>query len=117
MALTAEPSFASRTSPVKLASAPTSLRPRVIASSSRPVSKSASWMRTVGTLAPGHRREECDLVAGFHRRGEVRHLLVDGDAPRFSGREGLAPQAVTIAKLVDERRDRRAALVQRELLA
>src|ERR1700739_2163011 len=109
MALTAEPSFAARTSPTKLAWAPTSVRPRVIASSSRPASKSSSWIRTRATLAPRDRREERDLVARVHRRVEVRHLLVHGHAPRAARREGLGPAAASLAQRIDEGGNRRAS--------
>src|SRR5438309_28203 len=62
MASIACPSLSWRTRPTKLASAPTSLRPWASASSSRPTSKSASWIRTRGTSASGDGREEGELV-------------------------------------------------------
>src|SRR6266852_1592445 len=111
------PSFSSRTRPTKLATAPTSLRPRVSASSSRPTSKSASWTRTRGTSASGDGREEGDLVAGLERRRGIGHLLVHGDAPALAGGERLGPALVAIAQLLDEARHGRVAVRKRNLLA
>src|SRR5689334_806684 len=91
------PSLASRTRPTKLARPPTSRRPFVRASSSRPTSKSSVWTRTRATLASGDRREERHLVAGFHGRGEVGHLLVYRDAPPLARRERLRPAAIARA--------------------
>src|SRR6185503_16505237 len=100
------PSLVSRTSPMKLATAPTSRRPFVSASSSRPASKSSAWIRMKGTLTSGHRREERDLVPRLDRRREVRHVLVHGDAKALVGRERVGPLRVAITQLGDEHRDR-----------
>src|SRR5437870_7451467 len=111
------PSLSSRTRPTKLASAPTSLRPRASASSSRPTSKSASWMRTRGTSASGDGREEGDLVARLERRRGIGHLLVDGDAPALAGGERLGPALVAIAQLLEQARHGRVRVRKRDLLA
>src|ERR1700674_2028409 len=103
MPLTAEPSFASRTSPTKLASAPTSRRPRVSDSSARPMSKSSFCTRTVGTLPSGHGRKERHFIARLEGRGEVGHLLVHGHAPGLAGREGLGPARVARTQLIHQR--------------
>src|SRR4051812_32863904 len=107
MPLTALPSLEARTSPVKLATAPTSVRPRVSASSSRPVSKSSAWMRTEGISAAGDRGKERHFVTGLERRGKVGHLLVHRDAPLLAGGERLAPAAIARAQAVEQRRDGR----------
>src|SRR5258708_7472842 len=117
MPLTRDPSFASRTRPTKLASAPTSARSRVSASSSRPVSKSSCWTRTRGKLASRDRWKERNLIAGTHGRGRARHLLVHRYAPWAPGREGLGPARVARTQLVDEGRDGGIAGRKRELLA
>src|SRR5689334_6864952 len=117
MALTASPSFAARTRPTKLAWAPTSLRPRVMASSSRPVSKSPSCTRTfAATLTSRDRWKERHLVARLHGRGEARHLLVHGHAPGLAGRERLGPAGAAGAEGVDHRADGGPGL-ERHLLA
>src|SRR5438105_368083 len=113
----ASPSFSPRTSPTKLAIAPISLRPRASASSSCPTSKSVSCTRTRATLASRHRRKERDFVAGTQRRREIRHLLVDRDAPALAGRERVGPGIAAAAQLVDEARDGCRAAGKRHLLA
>src|SRR5215472_9310754 len=89
---TAAPSFASRHTPMKVATAPTRGLPRRSAAISAPASKSAVWMRTV-TSASRHRRKERDLVAGLHRGRGLRHLLVDRDAQRLPLGERRLPGA------------------------
>src|SRR5689334_8162751 len=111
------PSLASRTRPTKLARPPTSRRPRVSASSSRPTSKSSFCTRTRSTSAAGDRGKERDLVAGLHGGGEVGHLLVHGDAPLLAGSERLGPTAFARTKLVQERRHRVRRAGERHLLA
>src|SRR5579862_5309823 len=111
------PSLASRTRPMKLATAPTSTRPRVSDSSSRPTSKSCSWTRTVGMLAARDRRKEGHLVARLDGRGGIRHALVHGHAPRLRGSERLAPARVAGAQLLDQRGHRSGRPRQRHLLA
>src|SRR6185312_9117209 len=111
------PSFASRTRPTKLASAPTSTRPRVSASSSRPTSKSSAWTRTNGTSASGDRREEGDLVAGLQGRGGIGHALVHGDAPGLARSEGRRPAIVALPQLLHEGRHGGRSRRERHLLA
>src|SRR5690242_14370179 len=111
------PSLASRTRPTKLARPPTSRRPFVRASSSRPTSKSSVWTRTRGTLTSGDRREERHLVAGLKRRSEVRHLLVHGDPPLLARPERVRPAALAGAQLVDERGHGVGGSFERYLLA
>src|SRR5258706_1827576 len=98
------PSFTSRTSPTKLASAPTSARPRVSDSSSRPTSKSPDWTRTLSMrpLPAGDGRKERDLVAGLEWRRGMGHLLVHRDAPLFRRGEGLGPARVPRAQVLHQ---------------
>src|SRR5258707_3927479 len=102
----AGPSFASRTNPTKLATAPTSFRPPVNASSSRPTSKSSACTRTIAIAAPGDGREESHFVAHLERRREIRHLLVHRHAPGLAGREGIRPGRVAGTQVLDQRGDR-----------
>src|SRR5260221_9148162 len=95
------PSFASRTNPTKLATAPTSLRPPVIASSSLPTSKSSACTRTIAISASGDGRAESHFVAHLERRLETRHLLVHRHAPRLARREGIRPARLAATQLVD----------------
>src|SRR6185295_19866703 len=111
------PSLASRTRPTKLASPPTSLRPRVSDSSSRPTSKSSVWTRTRAISAARDRGKERHLVARLHRRRKVGHLLVHRHAPALSGCERLGPAAIALAQLPDEHRHGRTTRRERELLA
>src|SRR6186713_432486 len=63
------------------------------------MSKSSVWTRTVTVSAAGHRREQGDLVPGFHRMAEADIVLVDRDLHRLAllqrgrviGAEGLKP--------------------------
>src|SRR5882762_734287 len=83
------PSFPSRHTPIKLATAPTFGLSRRSAVISAPASKSFVWMRT-GISAPRHRRKERNLVARIHRGRRLRHFLVDGDAQGLPlGKRGL----------------------------
>src|SRR5882672_3271594 len=89
-----------RQMPLKLTTAPTSVRPFVSADISRPMSKSASWMRMVtlavmrsshcqNGLTAGHRREKGDLAGtGDHRIG-FDMGVVDRGADHFRRLEGV----------------------------
>src|SRR5690606_25368149 len=66
----------SRTRPVKVTSAPISVRPSVSALNSAPMSKSSVWTRIMGSAAC-HRWEEGDLARARNRRVEIAMLLID----------------------------------------
>src|SRR5260221_12145404 len=109
------PSFAWWTNPTKLATAPTSLRPPVNASSSGPTSKSSACTRTIAISASGDGREESHFVAHLERRRETRHLLVHRHAPGLAGREGIRPGRVAGTQVVDQRGDRARGGQRREV--
>src|SRR3954469_16748375 len=69
----------SRQMPVKVATAPISARPCVSRAISALMSKSSRWMRTV-TLAPRHRRGECDLARAGDLRVRLHVVAVDRGA-------------------------------------
>src|SRR4051812_37898583 len=110
---TLAPSLTSRTSPTKLAmaptAAPTSARPAASASSSALTSKSPAWMRTP-MLAPGHWRKEGHFVAGLEQRRRHRHVLVHGRAQGPAGLERLAPSVAARSQLGAQRLQRGARL-------
>src|SRR5580658_5511116 len=89
MAPTGSPPATSRTRPMKLATPPMPVLPRVSSASSAPTSKSSRCTR-ITTSAPGDRREEGDLVARTDRVVPADILLVHGDAqdPRVLERLG-----------------------------
>src|ERR1700690_1407537 len=87
MPATASPSFASRTRPMKLAMAPIAGSARRKAAISAPISKSSRCTRTA-ISAPGHRREERDLIARRNWRILAREILVDRNAHRLALAEG-----------------------------
>src|SRR5262249_30061058 len=78
MAPTAPLRAISRTSPMKLPTPPTSVRPAVSRASSAPTSKS-SRCTLITDSAPRDRRKERHLVAGLHRKVEAGILLVYGN--------------------------------------
>src|SRR6188768_1051644 len=74
-----------RQMPEKLTTAPISVRPLVRPAISRPMSKSASWMRMVTAAAmnestAGHRREEGDLTGARYHGIGFDVGMVDGGA-------------------------------------
>src|SRR6266567_7148922 len=68
--------------PVKVATAPTSVRPAVSAKISAPMSKSSRCSRTVN-LPSRHRREERDLARAGNRRIGLHVRFVDRGADDF----------------------------------
>src|SRR5690242_17191840 len=85
--------------PLKLTTAPISVCPFLSSDISRPMSKSASWIRMV-TLAAmrlskdgsaaGHRRKEGDLSGARDRRIRLDMGVVDGGADHFRFLEGVS---------------------------
>src|ERR1700691_1484254 len=68
------PSLTSRTSPTKVATAPTLGLPARSLASSAETSKSSVCTRIIS--APGHRREESDSIASFEPGIGICHYLV-----------------------------------------
>src|SRR5262245_23437128 len=81
--------------PVKLTTAPTSVRPFLKAVISCATSKSAFWMRMVAATlmtkssTAGHRREKCDLAGTGNRRIRLDMGLVDRRANHLRLLEGV----------------------------
>src|SRR5258708_37618583 len=96
----------SRTRPMNAATAPMRASPLRNAAISRATSKSPVWTRTLiwATLAPGHRREQRDLIAGLDRRVGFRDVEVHRDAHRPTGRQLGGPRATTRAEPCEQRR-------------
>src|SRR4051794_20556158 len=92
----------SRTMPTKLATAPT---PPIFERSfvSRERSKSSRWME-IFISASGHRRKECDLVAGADRRAGLRHVLVHGGADVLLFRQCAFPRAAAAREMAAQSR-------------
>src|SRR5262249_49713676 len=78
MAPTAPPPAISRTSPMKLATPPTSLRPAVSRAISAPTSKSSRCTLIMDSAAC-HRRQQRHSVAGLHGIVEAGIFLVYSD--------------------------------------
>src|SRR6185369_15283063 len=72
------PSLSARQMPVKVATAPISVRPRVSAAISAPMSKSSRCSRI--NSASGHRRKECDLARARDRHVGLHMRMVDRGA-------------------------------------
>src|SRR6478735_5520497 len=101
------PSSVPRQMPVKLTTAPISVRPTVSAAISCAMSKSASWMRIVavtdmGGSAAGHRRKERDFArAGDHRiRPDMG--VVDRGTDHLRLLEGMGVTLVALGEPADQ---------------
>src|SRR5437870_5281217 len=108
----------SRTSPTKLATAPTLLSFEM-ARTSAPRSKSSRWTATfIRCLSSTRDRgKECHLVAGLDRRRRLRHVLIHRRAHRAVGCERARPGAAACAQVVAQAADRIDIRRQLELLA
>src|SRR5512139_350141 len=104
---TATSTMGSPARPTKLAMAPMSVRPLLIASTSLPRSKASLWTRIFIDSAPGHRREDRDLGMVRQRRIEGDNVLVDRHPERPPRRQLLSPDATAPLQVGDQigRRD------------
>src|SRR5215207_4057615 len=91
----------SRQIPVKVTTAPTSVRPCVRAAVSSATSKSSRCTLTV-TLASRHRREECDLPGAGDRGRVLDMLVVDGSPNNLRVLERIGVVLVLLGQPGDE---------------
>src|SRR5512139_3264808 len=96
------PSLMSRARPTKLAMAPISERPRLIAPTSAPRSKASVCTRIFIASASGHRRKNRDF--GVFRQGGVERddVLIDRHPERLAGCQFFRPHATARLQLRDQ---------------
>src|SRR3954470_9056956 len=87
---------------------------------SAPMSKSATWTRTVIARRPsaaGHRREDRDFVAIRNRLRSLDEPMVDGEAGGTVRRELVRPCAAAVAQPAEDGVDGRRAVVEYQRFA
>src|SRR5215467_6416917 len=132
MAISFAPASSPRQMPVKVTTAPTSVRPRASLAASLAASNGSRCRRTVAVIAttpphpaergpgqassPGHRRKESDL-ARAHNRGIGADMgAVDRGADHFRVFEGVGIFGAAPAEPIHQIADRRDALRRLDLL-